>query len=62
MGDSLSKITWDGILYNRCGINLHLCEDGYNNWQNNELIKSMPAYPNQGSLKKQGNTVIIKIS
>lgn len=61
-GNSLSKITWNGILYNRCGVNLPLCTDRYEEVKNSAETSEMPIYPHDGSIRNIDGIIVIKVS
>lgn len=55
--------SWRGIVNNRMELNLTFVDEAaYNAICSSEEAKSMPAFPQEGSVRLMGDTVVIKIS
>ena len=55
--------SWRSTYRYLCGLSLNFCSSGdYRELKSSEEVKKMPVYPEQGSIKKIGDFIVVKVS
>ncbi len=62
-GNELTQWTWNGIYRYKLGVNLPSCSDTeYTSLLQDENVKAMPVYPEEGSIQEISGIIVVKIS
>lgn len=60
---SCTRRSWQGIFSYLCGVNLTMCSSGdYSRLYEEEDVRNMPVYPEEGFIARIGDIVVVKVS
>ena len=55
--------SWNGLVHDICQIQINICPaDEYERLSQDERVNSMPVFPEEGSIIRIGDVVVVKVS